>query len=425
MDEIAKEIKLKNLGIKIPNTEDRVGCILLMDDVVLTANNPTDLQEMLDITNDIANRYHLKFVSEKSKVMKIGKRGPRPSFRLGDMNLDYCTKYKYLGQVVNNKNNLQDHITELKGKTEAAIQTLFQIAGDSNFKGIEMESTWKLLETCIYPIATYGSETWEPTKKEMTEMNKIVDNIIKRILMTPVTTPRETLYIETGLLDIQHTIMKNRINTDARIERSSNNLLDMIMNTQEEKGWKAQTEKLKQTIGIAKEDLEGGRAKIKQVIKSKVQTTFKNSLQETAQNKSKVKHLMDGIQMWNPGKRPAYMNKLTRQETSVIFKTRTRMLDIKNNYRGKYTNITCRKCKKEVETQEHILQECEEGDAVPINVQNWEIFSSNTVILKNAARKISNIMESLEKTPHSNTTSAAPPQRGVEQPGRTGRAQHR
>ena len=39
-------------------------------------------------------------------------------------------------------------------------------------------------------------------KKEDDQINKIQEKIIKRILMLPPTTPTETLYIETGLLDI-------------------------------------------------------------------------------------------------------------------------------------------------------------------------------------------------------------------------------
>ena len=39
-------------------------------------------------------------------------------------------------------------------------------------------------------------EVWNPTKKENQADNKILDDIIKRTLKVPMTTPRETLYIE-------------------------------------------------------------------------------------------------------------------------------------------------------------------------------------------------------------------------------------
>ena len=283
-------------------------------------------------------------------------------------------------------------------------------AGDANLKGIEIESIRKLLETCVNPIITYGGETWEASNTEMREMNKILDNIIKRILMTPVTTPREALYIETGLLDINHTVMKNRINMDKRLTENSNNLLTMILNTQEETGWKKTTEMLKQENGIQPLDMIGSRETTKKMVKKRVEEKFKKNMTETASEKSKVQHLLTGINDWQPNKRPKYMMELTRREVSAIFKARTRMLDIKNNFRGKYNNTVCRKCNKETESQDHILQECSEGDDIPIKVKTWEIFSSNTIILKNAARKIQIIMEDIEKRPLNPRprTSAAP-----------------
>ena len=112
---------------------------------------------------------------------------------------------------MNTKCNLTDQIKAISSKTEAAFQTILMLAHDSNFDGIQMELIWKLLETCVIPIITYSSETWNPTKHETKQINSILDNLIKRILKTPITTPREALYIETGLLDPKAIMDKKRI----------------------------------------------------------------------------------------------------------------------------------------------------------------------------------------------------------------------
>ena len=49
------------------------------------------------------------------------------------------------------------------------------------------------------------------TKKEERKINQIQENIIRRILMVPQSTPTEALYMETGLLDITTIITKNQI----------------------------------------------------------------------------------------------------------------------------------------------------------------------------------------------------------------------
>ena len=101
---------------------------------------------------------------------------------------------------------------------------------------------------------------------------------------------------------------------------------------------------------------------------------------------------------WNPGKRAKYMNVLTRKQASTIFKARTRMLKVKANYKNGHTDLMCSKCKKEPETQKHILEECpgihtDEATKVPKHL----IFSEDPGTLKVIADKISKIMDKLSE----------------------------
>ena len=77
--------------------------------------------------------------------------------KLGDMDIEETDKHKYLGEIINNKGNLEDHIKMLEGKVEAAYQTILHIAKDKNFKGLKMAIIWKLVETCIIPIINIWS----------------------------------------------------------------------------------------------------------------------------------------------------------------------------------------------------------------------------------------------------------------------------
>ena len=73
-----------------------------MDDVLLISSQPNELQQMLNITSAIAGKYHVEFGEEKSNVMKISRNKDNPEFTLGDINLKYTEKYKYLGYMQNN-----------------------------------------------------------------------------------------------------------------------------------------------------------------------------------------------------------------------------------------------------------------------------------------------------------------------------------
>ena len=398
MDEINKEILKRNLGMTLPSNQ-KIGCLLWMDDVALVSTDPKELEAMLDITYDVASKYHIEFGKEKSKVMKIGKKGPEQIFKLGDMTLEYTENYKYLGEILNKQNNMKDHITNIKGKTEAAYQTIMTITADSRFRDIEMETIWKLIETCIQPTITHGCETWKLTKTETNEINKIQENIIRRILMVPQGTPKETLYIESGLLDIDTIRQKARMMMENRLMRQPNNLAVNIKEEDIKHSWKDQNTVIKQKYNINDTDLSGTKQMANKNITPKIINKFKEETNDKTKDKSKAQYLLEGIQHeWTPNKRPTYMTELTRIQASTIFKARTRMLDVKNNFRGKYNTIQCRLCKANTETQEHILEECpiiHKNNELPI-IRKSDFFSTtDTDTLKQTANTIQKIMKIL------------------------------
>ena len=48
-------------------------------------------------------------------------------------------------------------------------------------------------------------------------------------------------------------------------------------------------------------------------------------------------------------------NKIMQEEAQEIFKLRSRVSDVKINFRGKYENFECEICMEEDETQKHII----------------------------------------------------------------------
>ena len=85
------------------------------------------------------------------------------------MKLEYTNTYKYLGETLNHKGNMENHIPEIKRKTEAAYQTILTILGNQHFNNLQMETAWTLIETCIQPIITYGGKHNTDTGKHNTQ----------------------------------------------------------------------------------------------------------------------------------------------------------------------------------------------------------------------------------------------------------------
>ena len=85
-------------------------------------------------------------------------------------------------------------------------------------------------------------------------------------------------------------------------------------------------------------------------IKDKIGTKFKEEIDKSGANKSKIQYLKEGKkEEWGVGKRHPYLNELTRNQASALFKARTRMIRAKNNERGAHQNedqLKCRFCEK-------------------------------------------------------------------------------
>ena len=143
MDEITKEIgKNPKCNINIGD-ETTPGCFLWMDDVVLMHTDPRMIQNMLDTTYRIAQRYRIKFGTEKSKVLHIGPPSPlQNKFTLGPQTLEATDTYKYLGITLNTKGDLTDHLKITKGKTLTTTQTIINLASSNQLKDIQMETIW-------------------------------------------------------------------------------------------------------------------------------------------------------------------------------------------------------------------------------------------------------------------------------------------
>ena len=98
------------------------------------------------------------------------------------------------------------------------------------------------------------------------------------------------------------------------------------------------------------------------------------NLNRIKQNHSKGKELEYSYLEMQRYLRPSQIN-ITQQEAITIFRLRTRMTNVKANFKGKYDDLSCEICKQEDETQQHILK-CEKIDKERSPEYN-EIFGEN------------------------------------------------
>jgi len=180
-----------------------------------------------------------------------------------------------------------------------------------------------------------------------------------------------------------------------RIKNRPTSLTEYITRQENKTDWLKETERILTLYGIDKEQflrLKPSRAKM--YTRKIVHKKFREELFKNPQKKSKINYLISG---YLGTEKALYTNNLNRSQTSILFKARTRMLDIKDNYRNKYTDLKCRLCGKHEETQQHILTECESTIDDHITIQKDMLFSRSTILLSITANKIKETLAKLQK----------------------------
>lgn len=360
MDEISKELQLDDNNLITINKEKHLGCLLWMDDVVLMHTDKIQMQHMLDVTYEIANRYRIKFGEAKSKTMTIGKEDA--IFTIGETNLEQTEAYTYLGVTINQKGNLKHHINQVKGKCEASTQAIMSIARHRHIRENEMMTMMKLHEACTIPMLLYGTEGLIPTKAEQEELDTINYNIMKRILNTPQSTSKELIMMETDQLPIQARIDERQVMYYMKKQKDSHKPDGYSPEQDTQDPWSKRLNTRLTEYKITEKELTGiSNNRRRQIIKQKLHIHTKDAIMKCSEHKSKVKYVIEnnGYEQKNNMK-GTYMMTMNRHQCAAIFAIRTRMLDIKGNFPYKHQDLQCRWCNdpNHDETQKHIMEEC-------------------------------------------------------------------
>ena len=206
------------------------------------------------------------------------------------------------------------------------------------------------------------------SKTELNLLETIDVQFLRRILKAPISTPKEMLFLELGCVPFRHLIRKRRIYFLHHIlNEDKDSMMFKFLQTQlknkRPKDWITQVLKDLEDlrINLSLDDIkELKKSELKNIVNKAVMDKAYEDLTKLKESHSKVmkvKHFKLEMQKYlksNP-------IKISQEEAQMIFKLRSRVTDVKINQRGKYEEYECALCKKEDESQKHIM-ECEELD---------------------------------------------------------------
>jgi len=127
IDGLLHELCKTNWGIKI--ADHHIPAILLADDTCLMSASKPDLQNLLNIVNNYANKWKLKYNGKKSLVIPFNrdKTVNNMKLRLGQCEIKYKNDIVYAGTVISNNKNTDICIDRASGKLKKSFYSLHDL----------------------------------------------------------------------------------------------------------------------------------------------------------------------------------------------------------------------------------------------------------------------------------------------------------
>ena len=216
------------------------------DDVILLANKEYDLQHMLNITAEYANKERYILHPEKSVVMIFNATDSSSdmytNWSLNDEPLQSVHSFTHLGINRNTKNSS----TDINERINLARKTSYPLmgAGLHGVNGISPVTSWKLVNTYVIPRYTYGLEILNMSTKEINSLNQFHKKLLKQIQTLPDRTADSAIFLLLGALPLQATIESRMLNLYGIICRSSGVEREITTKTIKSKSWFIQVSKI-------------------------------------------------------------------------------------------------------------------------------------------------------------------------------------
>ena len=251
-----------------------------------------------------------------------------------------------------------------------------------------------------------NAESWYSlTTKDVSELERVDEALLRKILEAPAKTPIEALYLELGATPIRFLLMLRRISYLHHIlQQDEESMLFRVLKSQEENPGKGDWVHLvKQDINSLKINLtfeeiaKMSKYNLKYILKTAVKEEAYKYLSDIQSGHSKTRNLEYCSLQLQPYL--SSMRSTSIKQKAVTFKLRTRMLEVADNFKTGKEDLLCKCCKKQSENQQHLLY-CDallDNDLVADLPMYEDLFSQDADKIENISNILINKYEKFKK----------------------------
>ena len=329
----------------------------------------------------------------KCQWIHIGKSTCRSSYEASNSQITQCSQYKYLGDNVSYGWEIL-HKKRLDKATGYSITC--QAMSTEISLGFQMFNIAKMLHQAIFLNGTLlNMETWPHfSNQKVTQYERIEQGLFRKVLAAHSKTPIECIYLELGVVPFRFNLITKRIMYYHEImNRPDNEITKKVVLYQRKSNIKGsfydQVSANMNELEISEEEiLKMSHSTLKELVKKEVSKAAFTHLQTMARDHSKTR---DEIYHNMEGQTYFHDPRFTDSDSKLLFKFRTRMYDVRNNFRNKYASTACPLCAADVDSQKHLIECAVIKTYYSTTMKYEDIFSDDDNILLHAALELGKI----------------------------------
>ena len=349
-----------------------------------------------------------KWTEEERKMEKRNESYIKDTF-VGREEMEEKEDEKYLGDLISTDGRNLKNVRARIAKGKGIINRIFNILEILPLGKHYFEVGMILRDTLLISSVLYNAEAWYNMTNAELDLLETIDLIfLRKLLKAPKNTPKEMLFLELGCIPFRKIIMEKRISfLHYILNQDINSIIFKFFKTQMEKrtkrDWVSTVIKDLELMGI-KLEMEQIKAMKKsdfmRMIKDKIQTQTFQDMEKIKISHTKVKYVKhENIKMQKYLQ--ANSCKITQEEAQLIFKLRSRTINVKRNLKGMYDNLDCTACGTEEETQEHVLK-CKElnKNRENNNIEYEKLFNgtvNDKLMIAKAFKENYDLLENMKK----------------------------
>jgi hypothetical protein len=212
-DRIGKDSLLKQENLYLYKGNVQIPSLAMIDDIAKISECGINAVKDNAYIDSKFEQNKLLANAGKCHKMHVGKASKFcPVLSVHDQNMDAVNNEKYVGDLLSNDGKHTPNILARRSKGIGVVNEILSILNHMCLGQYYFEAGLMLRTAMLQSVLLTNAETWlRLAPKDMRNLERVDEMLLRKLLETPISTPGAALYLETGTIPLKYALKCKRI----------------------------------------------------------------------------------------------------------------------------------------------------------------------------------------------------------------------